>query len=120
MERTVLLRHELADGSWHYDWLLERPAGGAAGLVAFRVGERVDRGPGTWEAERIADHRTRYLDYEGPISGGRGSVRRVAAGACRLEEEGEAVLRVRLDLGELSGEVVGRPIGAGRWRFERR
>lgn len=31
-------------------------------------------------AERLADHRLAYLEYEGPVSGGRGSVRRLDAG----------------------------------------
>jgi len=30
--------------------------------------------------ERLADHRADYLEYEGPVSGGRGTVRRVAGG----------------------------------------
>jgi hypothetical protein len=32
--------------------------------------------PGPWGAEAIADHRLLYLDYEGPVSGGRGQVTR--------------------------------------------
>lgn len=36
-------------------------------------------------AERIADHRNAYLTYEGPISGDRGSVRRIDAGDATLE-----------------------------------
>lgn len=35
--------------------------------------------------EEAADHRREYLTYEGPISGDRGHVRRVAAG--RIEHE---------------------------------
>jgi hypothetical protein len=34
----------------------------------------------TVEAEELADHRLAYLSYEGPISGDRGTVTRVAAG----------------------------------------
>ena len=38
-------------------------------------------------AEQLADHRPAYLDYEGPVSGDRGSVRRLDAGTlvCRQE-----------------------------------
>lgn len=32
------------------------------------------------DAERLPDHRLAYLDYEGPVSNGRGSVRRLDAG----------------------------------------
>lgn len=34
------------------------------------------------ELIRLADHRSAYLDYEGPVSDNRGRVRRIAAGAC--------------------------------------
>jgi len=37
-------------------------------------------------ARRIGDHRKAYLDYEGPVSGGRGDVRRVDAGLVEFEE----------------------------------
>lgn len=51
--------------------------------------------------ERLPDHRTRYLDYEGPISGGRGSVRRIAGGSFSvLAAEGEN-LRIALTSPEL-------------------
>jgi hypothetical protein len=32
------------------------------------------------DAERLSDHRLAYLDYEGPVSSGRGSVRRLDTG----------------------------------------
>ena len=35
----------------------------------------------TVHAEQLADHRMAYLDYEGPVSGNRGSVVRVASGS---------------------------------------
>jgi hypothetical protein len=39
------------------------------------------------DAERLADHRLAYLDYEGPVSGDRGSVRQLDAGTfCELQE----------------------------------
>ncbi len=51
-------------------------------LVTFRVGERIDQLPRgrRVEAERIADHRVEYLTYEGPLSGDRGTVTRLARG----------------------------------------
>jgi DNA polymerase Ligase (LigD) len=36
--------------------------------------------PDAVEAEELGDHRLAYLDYEGPVSGERGSVRRVDTG----------------------------------------
>ena len=78
---TVLLRHELPDGSWHHDWMID--PGDDRPLITFRTPAmipEVDR----FEAERIGDHRRAYLTYQGPVSGGRGAVRRVAEGAARL------------------------------------
>jgi len=86
---TVLLRHDLPDGSSHVDWMLGQDAAGEAPLVTFRLDERVDRmvaGGPPITAERIGDHRPVYLDYEGPIAprepGGpsRGRVTRLARG----------------------------------------
>jgi len=39
-------------------------------------------------AVRLADHRRRYLDYEGPLSDNRGFVRQIESGDCDLEIEG--------------------------------
>ncbi|MFO0785891.1 MAG: ATP-binding cassette domain-containing protein [Phycisphaerales bacterium] len=77
--RCVVLRHDLPDGTSHLDWMLER-RDPAAGLLSFRlsIGSDVER-PGVIEAERIGDHRREYLEREGPVSGGRGSVRRLAS-----------------------------------------
>ncbi len=79
--RTVLLRHTLADGTWHYDWMLERDSSDERRLVTFRVRVRPDelRSAETI-GDRLADHRARYLDYQGPLGGGRGSVQRVGEG----------------------------------------
>jgi len=114
---TVLLLHRLVDGSWHYDWLLERESAGAR-VVTFRVGERIDeRRAGGFEAERIGDHRRMYLDYEGEVSRGRGTVERVARGTCEVLEEGEGRLRARVALRALRGVVLGRRVEGGAWRF---
>jgi hypothetical protein len=81
MGTMVLLRHTLADGSGHFDWMLER--GGA--LLTWRVDEMP--GDGALRALRLADHRVAYLWYEGEISGGRGRVARVRAGEAEILEE---------------------------------
>ena len=98
MGRWVLLRHDLPDASWHYDWMLERP-GAVAGsaLITFRVLERPDD-PRVWEmhAERLPDHRAVYLDYEGEVSGGRGRVTRIAAGSCLVMRDDEQEFSVHM------------------------
>jgi hypothetical protein len=47
-------------------------------------------------AEPNADHRALYLDYEGPVSGDRGTVTRYDAGTCDWLEDGDARVRVEL------------------------
>ena len=77
---TVQLRHDEPGDGWHIDWMLASAAADA--LVTVRLPGRLDRLEpgsrmrGTW----LGDHRRRYLTYEGPLTGRRGSVRRVAEG----------------------------------------
>ena len=82
---TVLLRHDLPDGSEHIDWMLAQDTLGTLPLLTFRLGRRLDQLPGgeSLPACRIADHRPHYLDYEGPVSAGRGRVTRLARGSIR-------------------------------------
>jgi len=70
MPRFVILRHDAPRGR-HFDLMLER----GRALVTWALGEPPEPGLET-DAEPLPDHRIAYLDYEGPISGGRGSVTR--------------------------------------------
>lgn len=107
---TVLLLHECGDGTRHVDWLIAQDSRGSGPLVSFRLSERLDTlaGGQRLDAERITDHRPAYLDYEGPISGDRGTVTRLARGtvlswqrhddAWRLEVRwGACSQRLRMD-----------------------
>lgn len=69
--------HHTGHGEPHFDLLVESPAGPLVTLrlPAWPVCSRLT-------FERLPDHRAIYLDYEGPISGNRGEVRRVEAGTC--------------------------------------
>jgi hypothetical protein len=113
---TVLLRHELPDGSSHYDWLLETPGQTQGPLLTFRVQERIDL-PGVREfgAVRLPDHRREYLTYEGEVSGNRGRVTRVAQGRCAELTLSELRIRVGVTF-EASQVWEGRPAGGG-WVF---
>lgn len=76
--RYVVLHHTGVEPE-HFDLMVLLP--GEEKLATWRI----LAGPETWvgqspAAERIADHRVAYLEYEGVVSGGRGKVRRVAAG----------------------------------------
>ncbi|MFM7058320.1 MAG: hypothetical protein ACKO2P_15495 [Planctomycetota bacterium] len=74
-QRWVILRH---DFPWlHWDLLLARP--GIPAATTWRLLRR----PCCNEpiaAQALPDHRLVYLDYEGPVSGGRGRVEQVDGG----------------------------------------
>jgi len=55
------------------------------------------------EAVRIGDHRLHYLDYEGPVSGNRGQVRRADRGSVRHETRESGFVRLELDGVRLCG-----------------
>lgn len=107
--RSVLLEHATADGSVHLDWLIERP--GLADehrLIAFRCSTDPAPGP-PWIGERLPDHRAVYLEYEGPISGGRGVVRRLWSRSCRGLEIAPARIALHLGDGETRIELIPDP-----------
>lgn len=77
--RFAVLRHELAPGDVHRDLLV---AGAPEGkLFAWKLAGPLPESPGeSVAAERNFDHRELYLEYEGPVSGGRGTVSREHGG----------------------------------------
>lgn len=79
MTRYAVLHH-VGFGEPHFDVLFEWEEGEP--LTSFRTMMWPPEAGDVWE-ER-ADHRRAYLDYEGPVSGGRGTVRRVAGGAVEV------------------------------------
>ncbi len=104
MPRLVILRHETPPGysrPAHFDLMLE--SGGALRTWAC---EALPAPGQAIAAEQLADHRLDYLDFEGAVSGSRGSVLRVAAGDYEVLEESEAVLRVRLSGRQLQGVLT--------------
>jgi hypothetical protein len=98
----VLLQHETGDGL-HWDFMIEVP--GRELLPTWRLAENPIGRAGEIAAEPIGEHRRRYLDYEGDISGGRGRVRRVDRGEADVIEFGPHRLTARLHGRSLSGVV---------------
>ena len=80
MPRFAILAHD--HPTPHWDLLLE--AGPV--LRSWRLLAELAAGTPV-PAEPAADHRLLYLDYEGPVSGDRGSVRRVDAGSFAWESD---------------------------------
>lgn len=113
--RCVLLRHTLLDGDEHLDWFLERRPGEDR-LLAFRLRDRPDQ-PGSVPAQQLPDHRRAYLDYEGPLSDGRGSVARLEAGVCQVVQPDPDTLRVRFRFRSRWFVAEGRRLEADSWGF---
>lgn len=113
MPRFVLLLHECPDANpreTHCDLMLE--VGAVLETWTLQTVPcdwcRLDLAPpmiaasNAVEVERIADHRLAYLDYEGPISGGRGTVRRLDGGEYKKSAKRTSFL---LEGRVLQGEV---------------
>lgn len=125
--RAVILRHDLPDLSWHWDLLLEpdSPPGGPDErvLLAFRIdpAQTPPHRPGAqrFEALALPHHRRLYLDHEGPIGGGRGTVRREARGVIAWVTQDEGGLTLDADWGAGPARWSARPRDATLWAWER-
>ncbi|MCR9201304.1 MAG: hypothetical protein NXI04_21895 [Planctomycetaceae bacterium] len=118
-QRFTILEHD--HPFLHWDLLLDN----GQTLTTWRLKQR----PCSDEwiaAERLPDHRRIYLDYEGPVSGGRGAVSRLltarycAAGDMALLSSQEP-RESQIELAEcwLGRRAVCRAGGDGlQWRFE--
>jgi len=116
MPRFVLLRHECPIGyekPSHWDLMLEAnellqtwelrqlPA-----AWVHALGDATDLPAcASVLAIRLADHRLAYLDYEGPISGNRGTVRRCDGGTYEIVGQDDRLLQVSLSGNFLQGAV---------------
>ena len=107
--RFVILHHRVADGE-HWDLMLEH--GGV--LLTWQLQrEPVDRSSLPIPARRIGDHRRAYLEYEGPLSGDRGHVRRVEAGSVEFRDTSPDRYVVQLRSRRLSGLFTLAAVGDG-------
>jgi hypothetical protein len=104
----VILEHDCPDRHW--DFMLE--AGAVLRTWRLNAPPRPGQAVG---AEPIGDHRLAYLDYEGPVSGGRGAVTRWDAGTFAWEEAGADRLAVRLEGSRCRGRAVLQRADTGGW-----
>lgn len=81
LRRFVLLRHE-NHGVVHFDLMIEE--GDTLATWQFGVSLALLASGGTLSCIRVAQHRPAYLDYEGPVTSGRGTVTRIQSGTCKL------------------------------------
>ena len=78
--RYVILKHVRANDT-HWDFMIEQ----ADSLLTWRIGFCPSAFPDTpFEAVKIFDHPLRFLDYEGPVQNGTGSVAREDVGRCEM------------------------------------
>ena len=102
MPRFVILLHELPAGhdrSTHYDLMLEKD-----GLLQTWACQGFpDKAT---EAQRLANHRLAYLEYEGLVSGDRGKVTRVEGGTCEWLRALADSVQVRLTGAKLAGTLT--------------
>ncbi len=113
MPRFVVLRHESPRGL-HWDFMLQT----GTALATWALPEPPDAAE-TMLVEALPDHRLAFLDYEGRISGGRGSVTRWDGGTYVLRRKTDAELVVTLDGDKLAGTATleQSPDQPDRWRF---
>jgi hypothetical protein len=113
MPRFVILRHDSPRGV-HFDFMLE--AGDVLKTWALPEPPQPDV---DMECEALADHRLAYLDYESPISGGRGSVTQWDQGTYAVECQSAAEWIVDLAGERLMGTATLRRLSevSSAWHF---
>ncbi len=122
LRRFVLLKHlmpALSKRPTHWDLMIDF----GEKLLTFEMRELPTCRPcgqtQDVEVTRLADHRTAYLDYEGPLTadalgGDRGCVERVAAGWAKIVEVDVATkIRLQLTADELAAEFEIRSCAVG-------
>ena len=106
MPRFVILEH--AWNGVHWDVMLESEGTLRTWAIDAPIVGGIDL-----PARALPDHRLAYLNYEGEISGGRGTVRRWDAGTYEAERWTDSEVRVRLAGAQLVGTAELRRTGRG-------
>lgn len=119
---TVLLHHQTPPDlsppvASHLDWLLENPLDPQGPLLCWRVVIPCDQWAARGQVEliRISDHRRSYLQFEGELTGGRGSVKRVDQGIAKVLDWTETGGTLELTLSQFTGRVALRATAGDRW-----
>ncbi len=110
MPRFVILEHD--HPFLHWDFMLES----GDFLRTWRLCAK-PQVAAVVAAESLGDHRKAYLDYEGPVSGNRGSVKRWDAGTFHWEVDTPERVVVRLQGERCAGSAVLERTEAGNWKF---
>jgi hypothetical protein len=106
--RFVILEHD--HPMLHWDFMLEW--GGV--LRTWRL--PAPPANGDMIAEQIGDHRLAYLVYEGPVSGGRGTVKCWDRGAYQMEKAGIDELKLAVFGGKIRAILTMTRLTATTWQ----
>jgi hypothetical protein len=109
--RFVILEHD--HPVLHWDLMLQH----GAVLRSWRLLRSPETPGEAIDAIAIGDHRPMYLDYEGPVSGDRGTVKRWDAGDYEADEDDAASLRLDIRGRRLIGAARLERIDGERWVF---
>ena len=115
MPNRFVILHHLSPSGEHWDLMLEEKET----LLTWQLMTE-PRSPESCpiECRRIKDHRKHYLDYEGPISGGRGFVTRIDHGRYEIMAADHDALAIRIEGSRLVGDFRlerSDPASKSRW-----
>ena len=118
LPRRVVILHHLAPSGEHWDLMIEE----AHVLLTWQLAaEPISRDACPIDAVRINDHRKTYLDYQGPISSGRGMVTRIDTGRCEILSSDDHTVNLEFATHRLKGQfrlTRPDPTSQSRWTFE--
>jgi hypothetical protein len=111
VSRFVILEHD--HPQLHWDLMLEA----GEKLRTWRLATPPDAAAASVDAVALADHRRMYLDYEGPVSGGRGSVTQWDSGTFELLASAPGLETLRFRGVRLHGVWTLKMMADARWRL---
>jgi hypothetical protein len=111
MPRFVVLEHDFP--YLHWDFMLE--TGDA--LRTWRLAVPPQAGE-LIQARPLGNHRRAYLDYEGPLSGDRGRVKRWDEGTFDWLSDAADCVSIQLFGRRLRGRVMLEKLDEENWRFQ--
>lgn len=111
MPRFVILTHD--HPFLHWDFMLEQNDVLRTWRLLSEPTPKADIA-----AESLPDHRTHYLDYEGPVSNDRGHVTRWDHGTFQIVDENDNLMCIELDGSRLTGVAeLKREPDSTKWTF---
>lgn len=118
MPRFVVLQHDHPQ-RLHWDFMLDR--GESLATWSLPMPPACEQ---VLPARKLADHRRAYLEYEGPVSGNRGTVVRWDEGEFEWVEDGDDRIVVDIRGRKTAGRVMLETVTEGpegfRWRCNSR